>query len=59
MDAELVASAHKRGLQIGAWTVNDPDVALRLMNLGVDTLTSDDPATMLALVRTARTEVPV
>jgi glycerophosphoryl diester phosphodiesterase len=58
IDAELVASAHARGLQIGAWTVNDPEVALRLMKLGVDTLTSDDPATMLALVKTTRAEVP-
>jgi glycerophosphoryl diester phosphodiesterase len=58
IDAELVANVHARGLQIGAWTVNDPDVAKRLMDLGVDTLTSDDPATMLALVKKIRAEVP-
>lgn len=51
VDAELVAKAHERGFQIGAWTVNDIETAKHLMNLGVDTLTSDDPATMLALVK--------
>jgi glycerophosphoryl diester phosphodiesterase len=51
ISAELIADAHARGFQIGAWTVNDPEIAKRLMDLGVDTLTSDDPATMLALVQ--------
>jgi glycerophosphoryl diester phosphodiesterase len=51
VDAELIAKAHERGFQIGAWTVNDVETARRLMDLGVDTLTTDDPATMLALVK--------
>lgn len=49
IDADLVARVHARGFQLGAWTVNEPAEAARLMDLGVDLLTTDDPATMIAL----------
>lgn len=53
IDRDLVETAHARGLQVGAWTVNDPDEARRLLDAGTDALTTDDPRTMLALVATA------
>jgi glycerophosphoryl diester phosphodiesterase len=42
--ARFVRSAHKRGKQIYAWTVNDPVQMFLLMNRGVDGLITDEPA---------------
>ncbi|HEU0163475.1 MAG TPA: glycerophosphodiester phosphodiesterase family protein, partial [Thermomicrobiales bacterium] len=58
VDAELVEKVHARGLQIGAWTVNDPVEAKRLMEIGVDSVTTDDPAAILAMIAATR-ETPV
>lgn len=54
VDAALVADAHRAGLVVRAWTVNDPAEATRLRACGVDGLITDDPArlrpaTVLAL----------
>lgn len=43
VDAALVAEAHRRGLTILAWTVNDPAHMARLADLGIDGLMSDFP----------------
>jgi len=50
VDKEFVDLVHARGLQVGAWTVNDVEEAKRLLDAGTDSLTTDDPRTMLALV---------
>lgn len=42
--AELVRAAHARGLRVVPWTVNDETRMLELIALGVDGLTTDDPA---------------
>lgn len=55
VDSELVKLIHSRGFQVGPWTVNDPIAAERLMGFGVDTLTTDDPATMMTLRQAALT----
>jgi glycerophosphoryl diester phosphodiesterase len=35
---------HRAGLRVQPWTVNDPDAARRLIDLGVDGIITDDPA---------------
>lgn len=40
----------KRGIPTHCWTINDPQVARRLWDGGVNAILSDDPGTMLALL---------
>lgn len=40
---EWVDQVHARGQEIYVWTVNDPEVAKKLSDWGVDTLISDNP----------------
>lgn len=42
IDADLVATLHGLGARVIAWTVNDPNDARRLRQLGVDGLCTDD-----------------
>ncbi len=44
-----IASIHRRGLQAWAFTVNDSDRALQLIDDGIDAIISDIPAVMLRL----------
>jgi hypothetical protein len=37
-------------MEVHAWTVNDRDAALRLLNLGADNLITSDPALMREVV---------
>ena len=53
MDRRFVAAAHRRGLQVHVWTIDDPDEMERLIDLGVDGLMTDRPA-VLKEVLTAR-----
>ncbi len=46
----LVAHAHRRNLQIHAWTINDPAEMRRLIDLGVDGLMTDRPDLLLELL---------
>jgi glycerophosphoryl diester phosphodiesterase len=48
--AEIVRRAHQRGMEVHAWTVNDRETALRLLDLGCDNLITSDPALMRELV---------
>jgi glycerophosphoryl diester phosphodiesterase len=47
-DAELVADAHARGLNVNVWTVNDPADLRRLAAAGVDAVITDLPDLALA-----------
>lgn len=40
----FIRSAHDRGQQVHAWTVNDPVLMSSLISRGVDVLITDDPA---------------
>jgi glycerophosphoryl diester phosphodiesterase len=40
---ELVKECHARGIQVWAWTVDDPEVMAKLMGMGVDSITTNKP----------------
>ncbi len=44
----MVTAAHRRGVQVIPWTVNDEDDMRALYDLGVDGLISDYPDRALA-----------
>ena len=47
----FIADAHRAGLGVQVWTVDDEDVARRLLGWGVDGLITDRPDRMVPLVR--------
>jgi glycerophosphoryl diester phosphodiesterase len=47
----FVADAHRAGLAVQVWTVNDPAAARRLLGWGVDALITDRPDLMVPLVQ--------
>lgn len=53
VDRRLVDTAHRRGVGVHVWTVDDPDEMARLLDLGVDAILSDRP-TVLKRVLTER-----
>jgi glycerophosphoryl diester phosphodiesterase len=44
LSPELVAEFRRRGLRVFAWTANDEADFLRLDRMGVEGITTDDPA---------------
>ena len=50
VDEALVTRVHESGGRVIVWTVNDPDVASRLIDWRVDGICTDTPAVMRALV---------
>ena len=51
VNREMVARAHRRGLMLNTWTVNEAEEVARLVKLGVDGVVADAPE---ALKRAAR-----
>jgi glycerophosphoryl diester phosphodiesterase len=41
VDERFVAAAHRRGLQVHTWTINDRAEMIRLLDLGVDGIMTD------------------
>src|SRR5262249_5544324 len=48
---ELIAAAHRLGLEVHAWTINEEAEMERLLDLGVDALMSDFPGRAVAVLR--------
>ncbi|CAN5723362.1 glycerophosphodiester phosphodiesterase [soil metagenome] len=48
LDAPTIAALRDAGLGLAVWTVNDPDRAAALAELGVDGLLTDEPAALRA-----------
>lgn len=46
VNARYLAAAHELGLQVHAWTVNDPAEMTRLLELGVDGIITDEAAVL-------------
>ncbi|RLG86372.1 MAG: hypothetical protein DRO15_06250 [Thermoprotei archaeon] len=47
VDRDLVNYAHKHGLKVAVWTVNDVKLAKKFAEMGVDMIVSDKPATII------------
>jgi len=47
---ELVRKLHRRHRFIQVWTINDPEEMKSLLDMGVDGIISDDPATLLKVI---------
>ena len=50
VDEAIVEKAHRNGLAVVPWTVNDRESMARLVDAGVDGVITDDPATMAEVV---------
>jgi glycerophosphoryl diester phosphodiesterase len=48
---DMVESAHREGVEVWVWTVNDNGVAERMRELGVDAIKTDRPTTLMELFR--------
>lgn len=52
--AALVAKAHRLGIEVHYWTINDPAEAERLLALGADAVMTDDPAAVAPVLARVR-----
>jgi glycerophosphoryl diester phosphodiesterase len=52
---DMVESAHRAGVEVWVWTVNDTGVAERMRELGADAIKTDRPTTLMNLFRGDRT----
>jgi glycerophosphoryl diester phosphodiesterase len=50
VDRRFVRAAHRRGLQVHAWTIDEPEEMRRLIELGVDGLMSDRPDLLMEVL---------
>ncbi len=49
--AALLRRAHAAGKDVHVWTVNDPEVMVRMIERGVDNVITDDPALLRRVMR--------
>jgi glycerophosphoryl diester phosphodiesterase len=47
----LVRRAHRAGKDVAVWTVNEPEVMLRMIERGVDNVITDDPALLARVMQ--------
>ena len=51
LDEDQVRRCHAEGIRVAPWTVNDPEAWRRLLNWGVDGITTDFPDRLAELLR--------
>ncbi|MCA9658149.1 MAG: glycerophosphodiester phosphodiesterase [Myxococcales bacterium] len=51
VDPAFVANAHRHGVDVHVWTIDEPAQMRRLLALGVDALMTDHPERLLAVLR--------
>ena len=49
--AQVVAAAHRNGLEVHIWTINDQAQMEEMLSLGVDGIITDNPSRLLALLQ--------
>jgi glycerophosphoryl diester phosphodiesterase len=49
-----VAAAHRYGLEVHVWTINEPAEMERLLDLGVDAIMSDVPHVAVSVLKRRR-----
>lgn len=54
--ADAVAAAHKAGISVGTWTVNDPELAIRFADAAVDAIITDDPGHLVGVMASYETQ---
>lgn len=54
----LVKEAHQLGLQVNVWTVNDQQVMAKMLDLGVDGITTDYPDRLRAVMQARGLPLP-
>ncbi len=57
-DADYVQHAHQAGLQVYAWTLDDPDDIRDAVHIGVDGVVTNKPDVLHEVLRSLPTEVP-
>jgi glycerophosphoryl diester phosphodiesterase len=50
VNAEYVAQAHRRRLLVNTWTVDEPDAMVRLIDLGVDCIITNQPDVLHSVI---------
>jgi glycerophosphoryl diester phosphodiesterase len=53
VDERFVAAAHRHGLAVHVWTIDEPDEMQRLIDLGVDGIMSDRPTVLEGVLQKA------
>ena len=53
VDRRLLAAAHRRGVQVHVWTVDEAAEMRRLLALGVDGIMSDRPDLLMEVLAEA------
>lgn len=51
VDERFVAAAHRAGVAVHVWTINDRAEMIRLLDLGVDGIMTDTPTPLVVLLR--------
>jgi len=51
VDEAFVVAAHRQGLAVHVWTINEVAEMARLLDLGVDGIITDLPTPLVALLR--------
>ena len=49
VDPDLVHEAHTAGLAVSTWTVNDPEIMSKLIDMGIDSIATDYPDRLMAV----------